>query len=132
MDAQTYETTVRFRHPHKWMVKYYSFVTHEELVFAMDTPRECQLPLHHKYKLASHILNVSLGMVIKDSDALFVQSGQHMIPPPIRPTLSTSGVTDWSMMCDDRPVTKIDKCECGAHSVGSNRHSSYCAIKGDI
>jgi len=132
MDAQTFETTIRFRHPHKWMAKDYAFVTHEELVFAMDTHGECQLPLYDKHKLASHILNVSSGMVIKDSDALFFQSGQYMIPPPIRPTLSTSGVTDWSMMCDDRPVTKIDKCECGAHSVGSNRHSSYCAIKGDI
>jgi hypothetical protein len=116
MDLQAFETTVRSHHPHKWMAKDYTFITHEELVFAMDTHGECQLGLADKYRIASHIFNVTHGCVIKDSDGLFINK---------TPTI----VTDWSMMCDEAPKHQIPKCICGSKSVGSNRHSQWCEIK---
>lgn len=126
MDAQGFENIIRFHHPHKWMAKDYSFITNEELMFAMDTHGECQLPLHDKHKLASHILNITHACVIKDIDGLF-NNGM---------TASATNFTiDWSMMVDDPKdgisphSNPIPKCICGSRSVGSNKHSNYCEIK---
>jgi hypothetical protein len=141
MDAQTFETIIRSKYPHKWMAKDISFILRDQLIFAMDTHGECQLPLADKHKLASHILNETNGFVIKDSDGLFSSSSttanQVLIPPVhgnggISSPNSWSFIMDWDLVGDDPVTPKSSKCECGAHSVGSNRHSGWCQVKGDV
>ena len=43
-------------------------------------------------------------------------------PPTFRPLLP-------SMLPDYDKQKAVLKCECGAHSVGSNKHSNWCSIK---
>jgi hypothetical protein len=129
MDSQEFANKVRSRHPHKWICSDTSFILGDNLYFAMDTYDECQLPLADKHKVASHVLNATSGFVIKDSDALFTTFGMGVPCIPI-----PASNIDWGMLCESTPTLaqNIPKCVCGSKSVGSNKHSSYCEIKGDI
>jgi len=117
MNAQEFENTVHLSHPHKWMVKDYSFISHEELVFAMDTYGETLLPLPDKHKLASHAFNVTHGFVFKDTDGLFgANSPTNRINISHPHPYNDRGVTLGSTL-----NSEIPKCICGSKSVGSNK-----------
>jgi hypothetical protein len=77
------------------------------------------------------------GSVIKDTDGLFAFSQYSLAPsgPVILTTpLTPSDVFTVKTVYGDISVRSSGsgkspaKCECGAHSVGSNRHSSYCPL----
>lgn len=55
------------------------------------------------------------GSVIKDADGLFA-------------SLVTPGIYTVGSGGSGGTYTSPAKCECGAHSVGSNRHSGYCPL----
>jgi hypothetical protein len=81
------------------------------------------------------------GEVIKDQTGIFIQQGFT----PVGPTTITAPVgfqgkvflsgpgglgkfEITEIICDGQNWHTVNKkkCECGAHSVGSNRHSSWC------
>jgi hypothetical protein len=143
---QEFERIVHNTHPHKWMNRDMS--QGFPVLFALDTAVECQLSYVEKYKIADYVWDQ--GYVIKDTTNLF--SPLSTIPtyafsfpynPPPNPS-SLSGIPFIPMVFDLSSKIGADtsnfevgqhvflkplKCECGAHSVGSNRHSSWCEIK---
>lgn len=47
-------------------------------------------------------------------------------------TLTFPGDLSIDIDIDKIPHSSSNKCECGSHSVGSNRHSSWCPIKEEV
>lgn len=127
--------TVRAKHPHKWIVSDVDAPTGYVYWFALDTAGETQLDLYGKWKHASHIWFEKSGNITYDSDGIFNPpvNSLNNIAPSNNPFLSLNrsyveealaGV----IILKPNPWSK-PKCCCGAHSVGSNRHSSWCDIE---
>ncbi len=139
-----FEIIVWSKYPHKHMSRELSGLG-ENTVFALDTIAECKLDFGGKARLASHVWQD--GAVIIDSDNLFSQTshtivntttspitftmpnvnfGGHMFTLPAGYTV-IDNIGNWNPIFLDPPPPP--KCECGAHKVGSNMHSSWCGIK---
>ena len=126
-------------------------------LLALDTMGEMQLDFKQKLKLASHawVIRDVDGEVIKDSDGLFntnifTSSGPITLSLPAASTLPGGTITvklnnpinylpvtvkvsadgkGWELIDPEKEERKASlKCCCGAHSVGSDRHSSWCDI----
>ena len=131
---QEFENQVRAKYPHKWDNADVNPVNGYFTVFMLDTNAECQSSFNLKNTLASHIWEA--GCVIKDTDNLFsTKSGVTMTTTgPTQMWINGTAINpiDWNFVnlhiSVDSP-TKTLKCECGAHTIGSNQHSSWCEIK---
>jgi hypothetical protein len=133
---QEFEAKVRNKHPARWIN---IDVCHlgKETSFILDTAGECQYSFSEKQRLASYIWYD--GAVIKDSDGLFsppapLPGGSYFTTYVPTVTISSSTPNGGTYTRVDGPVTVTFggtpvKCECGANSVGSNSHSSWCGIK---
>ena len=126
-------------------------------LLALDTIGEMSLDFSQKLKLASHawiaraVGNVD-GEVIKDTNGLFntnlpTSSGPITLNLPSAPNPGStftvrlnnpinylpvtiqvnSDGNGWEILNDPQKASL--KCCCGAHSVGSDRHSSWCDVE---
>ncbi len=138
-----FETIVWSKYPHKHMYEDTSTCPGHITIFALDTLGEYNKNYIDKYKIASHIWVD--GAVAKDSDNLFTQTSHTIVNTTTSPITFTmpSGVPNhmftlpagytvidnignWNPIFLDPPPPP--KCECGAHKVGSNMHSSWCGL----
>lgn len=150
-DRKFFITTVRTKHPAKH-VDSVILPDGSSTTFMLDTAGEANYTYNWKLANASHIWKD--GVVIMDSDHLFTAvptpsyatgSGIYTVPPgqtvvynisPSATYNSTGGFNiawpDLEVSPDDEYKTKATnptkKCECGAHSVGSNEHRDYCEL----
>ena len=156
MTSKEFIDKVRAKYPHKWESHYIDWLAYEVIVF-LDTLGETKLPSIDQLRKASHAwCSRNGGELMKDSDGLF--GTQHFtptgvfnitIPSPNQyyytigggssggsvngPGSVNAGLPGGSYI-DPEPYQEkakqpIFKCCCGAHSVGSNKHSNWCDIK---
>lgn len=134
-------TKVHAKHPHKHIsddVFTTSIGGDIHTVYMLDTYGECKSDIPTKDKLASHIWRD--GTVMKDIDGLF--SSTITVITNTQPLSITPGNiyrltyvghngnhVDLFGNAINKTASKVAKCECGSHAVGSNKHSSWCAIK---
>ena len=135
---QQFLDTVKAAYPHKWSNKDYDPVTGDVVVFALDTRGECQQDHLSKLMLATHVW--SNNNVVKDTNGLFASSPITITLPTAPPmpyfTIHNIGsppplyaAIDFGMEMKEEKLEKKAKCECGAHKVGSNKHSDWCDLK---
>lgn len=129
-----FEKKVWTQHPHKFSIveeAYGLIIT----VFMLDTMGEAQLSYADKHRIASHIW--ADGYVVKDTNGLFIQPPilNHInanIPTTTFNIPSHGGYNKSDIYIPDAyssDAQKSLKCECGAHSVGSDKHYSWCPNK---
>lgn len=126
---EEFAKTVHSKHPHKWMSVEISPVTALETLFALDTAGECHLDFYGKYKVASHIWT-KIG-VMKDQDGLFtpIATNTAALLTHTYNFQAAIPIDFGDMKWIDFPPagkgqTKLNRCTCGTHAVGSDSHSS--------
>lgn len=121
-------------------------VVRTDIVYALDTAGETKYSSEYRERLASHVWKLEYchssvspplnGVVTKDNGGLFASVNNQ--PVNSTPTFYyyVNGVqtpfspSDLDFFTDTQEPNKVvAKCECGAHTVGSNKHSSWCEIK---
>lgn len=122
----------------------------DETLFVFDDPGLAAPTLtpNGRHALASHVW--SDGEVIKDVTGLFSmyvvtrtyttpQGGHYTLTLPNANSFNGSIVVKsnssdpvWISAPDSVTEFAKPKCECGAHSVGSNHHSSWCQLGGHL
>jgi len=139
---QEFEDEIRVYYPHKWLSKEHvpgPFGV-SETIYILDTAGETALPYGTQASLASHIWKD--GVVIKDSTGVFSRQQFNIVPGSVPgsftfniPAVPVGGYyyTGGSAKSSNTPDTAEKqqnslKCICGAHSVGSNGHSSWCDL----
>ena len=144
---QYFQDTIKANHPAKWLNVEYSPTNGLKTIFVLDTNAECRLDFGHRFRLASHVWEH--GKVIKDRDGIFFPvCGPNKTPANYNYQVGHSAnalgsggsggvggeayayVVDWYFPAAGNGQTKLNKCTCGTHAVGSNSHSSWCDIKG--
>jgi len=119
----------------KWVCHETEPMTGDEILFVVNNASDCAKDYSGKMAAATHIW--FRDSVTYDSDGTFLVSPVSGVTP----TYTSSGMSinfDLSKMFIDgfyglggAIETKIPKCECGAHAVGSSQHSTWCNMKGD-
>lgn len=139
MTRQDFEDTIRRHYPAKWINTDVDPVTADVYVFALDTQAECRGSFSLKLALADYIYNASSDTVTKDQAGIFTTiqmntNGVLTLPTGFKYSYQIIGgggsggsghIDGWKEI----PNKRTPKCECGAVSVGSNRHSSWCEME---
>ena len=122
---------------------------HSLTIYAVDTINQSTLSDIEKDKAASHVWfgfsSGTNGTIIKDTTGLFIPLNPittiNVYPPSGLSMSLPSGFTFAGLNAGsfipadfgygslgEEIVIEPTKCECGAHKVGSNQHSSWCQM----
>jgi len=113
-------------------------VGNELIAYSFRYQEDCHLSFYEKFEVARHVL--VNGVIQKDSDGLFCTPHTNFYPTdsvfnnihnvPISITFKTSNSHTEDRVWEELAALLNPKCVCGATSTGSNKHSSWCDIKG--
>jgi hypothetical protein len=152
MTISEFETTVKAKHPNKIFDFMIDISTSARYMFALDHLHEANHTFGYKILVSSHIYDFDTSTVIKDSDGIFlnlvltattVNATGTSVTSFIQPTPNFSLGNNQANYISN--VTGVEKgiltaleylesgqksktCECGATSVKSNKHSSWCQM----
>ena len=127
---------IRVKYPNQWLLQKWDNGNH--CIFSSTIAPDINADIVTLTATATHIWQD--GIVIKDTDGLF--SGLFFTDSTQHFTVTLPSLGSWpasNVYINGKPILGMDgctvtiskkpaKCECGSHSVGSNRHSHYCPL----